>query len=310
MDTPRKANDVSDEGSERWTPFRERAIEERRLKDELLLSATPGLKRRIKRWDDERKMANDPQELKSYLRDLSTALAVQKRKNLTSVLIDEDRQRPGEPVKRLENESDSRLQAERGVYLKDSVFSLLQASRSRSKVRRVESPIVIQEADGMSSADGLLGSAEAESNPESTIEVTHPLADIDSPDAPELPVFKDEESMAGDSEVTDSEPEEPEPLSTSRIRRCLRLYTKQEDLKLSKGAWSALQRASESLVGGIAKEMRDDEGRIMLDRQNILRAYEKFKLVTPNSGNEALFEICCKYLTLEDMNKLEAALFL
>ncbi|CCF60088.1 hypothetical protein KAFR_0J00200 [Kazachstania africana CBS 2517] len=73
------------------TPFKERALEEQRLKEALLLSVTPGLKRRLEIQASIEPLHNDPFEIRSYLRDLSSAIITQGSKNLYSKL-DEERQ--------------------------------------------------------------------------------------------------------------------------------------------------------------------------------------------------------------------------
>ncbi|CCD23656.1 centromere-binding protein CNN1 NDAI_0B06250 [Naumovozyma dairenensis CBS 421] len=89
MSTPRKYNDaLSDNNSEIITPFKERALEEQRIKEQLLLSATPGLRRRLEIQSTFEPLATDPNEIKSYLRDLSSALLSQ-GKNLTKLLNEE-----------------------------------------------------------------------------------------------------------------------------------------------------------------------------------------------------------------------------
>ncbi|QLQ80041.1 hypothetical protein HG537_0D00410 [Torulaspora globosa] len=289
--------DVSGDDGSRGTPFRERAIEERRLKEELLRSATPGLKRRPGPWSREGRVLEDPVELKSHLRDLSAALALQEGRNLTNVLMEE-------------SERDSEL---KGSELKDSVFSLLKADRTRPKIRKVQTPIVIQNVeevfDAPEAQDDLPSSVEPLERADNSITVVSGSDEVYKEPGVVLQDDLNEVSYSDDSYGDDSEPDEPEPLMASRLRRCLSLYMEREGMRLGKTGWRTLQTASEALLKGMMQEMKDDQGRIVPDRQSILRTFVKFDLLAPNAGNEALFEICCKYLTLEDLNKLEAALF-
>lgn len=305
MDSASGSGDVSGGQAGRGTPFRERALEERRLKEELMRSATPGLKRR--RGIGGR-VREDPVELKSYLRDLSAVLALQDRRNLTSVLME------AREVEAREVEGDRRelRSGSEGPVsgLKDSVFSLLE-HRTRPKIRRVQTPIAIQDADVLEAPEA---PAEGVSDPPSSVEALEPENSVSAIDSHSEEVYKEPGAALVDnfsevSESDDSEPDEPEPLMVSRLRRCLSLYMEREGMRLGKGGWRALQTASEALLKGMAQEMSDGEGGIVPDRQSILRAFVKFEVLAPNSSNEALFEICCKYLTLEDLNKLEAALF-
>lgn len=319
METPSRSQDASGEDAGRWTPFRERAVEERRLRDELALSATPGLKRRLEPWNDASRVRREPEELKSYLRDLSAVLALQEGKNLTQVLANAEEQAPGGPEQ--VSESEAELNWSPKNDLKDSVFSSLAPyDRSGAKLRRVQSPLVIRDAERVAERveERVLDVKEA------PVLAAEPIYDdfagfdaqedgeplTEAPDEQEdLKLEPEPHNLSEESFSTDSEPDEPEPLSTSRLRRCLALYIEKEDLRIGKQGWTALQRASESLLKGMAQEMKDEEDRIIPDRQHILSAFERFRVIPPNSGNEALFEICCKYLTLEDLNTLESALF-
>lgn len=69
------------------TPFKERALEEQRLRDNLILSLTPGLKRQPEVQASVAPLNNDIFEIRSYLQDLSSALASRDAKNLTSQLL-------------------------------------------------------------------------------------------------------------------------------------------------------------------------------------------------------------------------------
>ncbi|CAB4256226.1 similar to Saccharomyces cerevisiae YFR046C CNN1 Kinetochore protein of unknown function [Maudiozyma barnettii] len=70
------------------TPFKERALEEQRIRDNLILSLTPGLKRQSEVQASVAPLNNDIVEIQSYLRDLSSALASRGGgKNLTSQLL-------------------------------------------------------------------------------------------------------------------------------------------------------------------------------------------------------------------------------
>ncbi|KAG0672323.1 hypothetical protein C6P45_003007 [Maudiozyma exigua] len=69
------------------TPFKERALEEQRLRDRLILSLTPGLKRQHEVRASVEPLNNDIFEIRSYLQDLSSALASRGAKNLTSQLL-------------------------------------------------------------------------------------------------------------------------------------------------------------------------------------------------------------------------------
>lgn len=89
MYTPRKY-DIHDRlESDIVTPFKGRALEEQRLRDALLLSTTPGLKRRLEIQSSIAPLHNNANDIKLYLRDLSSALALQ-GKNLMNKLGEEE----------------------------------------------------------------------------------------------------------------------------------------------------------------------------------------------------------------------------
>lgn len=322
MDTPTKFGGDTSRNAGVTTPFRERAIEERRLKDELLLSATPGLKRRSELQSDSGLVGNDPVEAKSYLRDLSAVLVLQDKRNLTEVLAQEDELPPAET---LEVSDDVQESADVPVSdLRGAVFAELKLGSHRSKVRKILRPIVIEDTntahDEFELGSEELGIVEiGESAPEPTDVKLHDddayeRLNSEEPAMEQLAPaagFEEQESIVIDEmSLTDSEPEDLEPLPKFQIKQMLRPFIDREGVQLKGQSWTALQKASETLVKGIALELLDEEKRIVPDRQNILQAYKKFKVISPNSTNEALFEVCCKYLTLEDLNQLEASLFL
>ncbi|GMM57048.1 hypothetical protein DAKH74_036640 [Maudiozyma humilis] len=70
------------------TPFKERALEEQRRRDSLILSLTPGLRRRNEVQASVAPLNNDKIEVRTYLRDLSSALASRDGgRNLTQALL-------------------------------------------------------------------------------------------------------------------------------------------------------------------------------------------------------------------------------
>lgn len=311
MNTPTKSGGDRSRTPGATTPFRERAIEERRLKDELLLSATPGLKRLSDPQSDHGMVTNNPEDVKSYLRDLSAVLALQDRKNLTQVLANEE-ELPSDETSEYAGEEQETVDESRND-LRGSVFSQLKLGEHRLKVRRILEPIVIEDTDitqeNYGNAVEVIDEPEPEPADVETQESSSPGGPVVDEVIPEE-LDQPEPIVIDESSFTDSEPEDVEPLPKFQMKQCLRSFIDTEGIELKTLSWAALQKASETLLKGMAAELLDEDKRIVPDRQNILHAFEKFKVVPKNSTNEALFEICCKYLTLEDLNDLEAALFL
>lgn len=309
MNTPTKYEDERAKTPGATTPFREQAMEERRLKDELLLSATPGLERRPKVYVDSRIDSHDPAEVKSYLRDLSDVLVLRDKRNLTDVLANEDRLIAEDSLEIAGDEPGSVAESveEPESTLKETVFRNLESGKHRLKMRRVLEPLVIKDRDKTPETENT-HLPELELEPEPVLEHVEDnyVVEEATPDVPERP----EPVTIDDSSFTDSDPEEFEPLTTFQVKQCLRPIVEREEMELTKQSWTALQRASETLLRRIGKELLDEDNRIIPDRQNILQAFEKLKVVPKNSTNEALFEVCCKYLPLEDLNDLETSLFL
>ncbi|CAI4061155.1 centromere-binding protein CNN1 SKDI_06G1170 [Saccharomyces kudriavzevii IFO 1802] len=164
MSTPRKTAGESEDAevSEIRTPFRERALEEQRLKDEILIRSTPGYRKLLSTSVKSHDILNkDPSEVRSFLHDLSQVLARKSQGDDTNAnetrarnLIDE--------LTYEENriEEDDFLQDSGGkttdstindetksgyTSLSQTVFAQLQERDKGMKSRKVD-PIVIQDA--------------------------------------------------------------------------------------------------------------------------------------------------------------------
>lgn len=308
MRTPKKSDDIKSEGSPLRTPFHERAIEEQRLKEELLLTSTPGLKRKTTYFNETKIIANNPDDVKSYFRDLSSVLVSQNKKDLTSRLAEEGEfsymdEKPEILDSNSKQENFSKLG--QASSLMERVFEQLQPTEFRSKSRKVSRPVVIKDVE--------LPSDEAMSKEPSfdIIDTDTPVAENRLEDDAEKPIT--EEAMLSDFEESislDTDPEEIDPLPMRKLKKSVHLFMTQNNITFDKESWPFLQKASQMLTERITEELLDDEKRLVPDRQNILEVFERYKILPERSTNEELFELCCKYLTLEDLNILEIALFL
>lgn len=118
------------------TPFKVRALEEQRLRDSLILSLTPGLKRRSEVQASVAPLHNDRLEIRSYLQDLSSALASRDGgRNLTEALMTTSAVEP-------DGQFNSRLNtfnATQGSVLEDEVSMIESRSETQNLSNLVES---------------------------------------------------------------------------------------------------------------------------------------------------------------------------
>lgn len=163
MSTPRKAagNNENTEVSEIRTPFRERALEEQRLKDEVLIRNTPGYRKLLSASTKSHDILNkDPNEVRSFLQDLSQVLARKSQGNDTTTnktqarnLIDELAYEESQPEEnellrsRSEKLTDNNIGNETQpdyTSLSQTVFAKLQERDKGLKSRKID-PIIIQD---------------------------------------------------------------------------------------------------------------------------------------------------------------------
>ncbi|CAI4039326.1 hypothetical protein SMKI_07G3100 [Saccharomyces mikatae IFO 1815] len=174
MSTPRKtAGDNEDtEISEIRTPFRERALEEQRLKDEILIRNTPGYRKLLSTSTKSHDILNkDPNEVRNFLQDLSQVLARKSQgddtiarkvraRNLIDELthegnrIEQDGSLQGEGENTTDNNTSNGMQAGY-TSLSQTIFSKLQEREKGLKSRKID-PIVIQDAPMIENEDEMM----------------------------------------------------------------------------------------------------------------------------------------------------------
>lgn len=133
------------------TPFKERALEEQRLRDNLILSLTPGLKRQPEVQASVAPLNNDIFEIRSYLQDLSSALASRGAKNLTSQLLQSHSDVEDVEVQQ-NNESESDIIQNRSFNDRVNTFNIADASILGKEIEQLknaetETPSVKRSAD-------------------------------------------------------------------------------------------------------------------------------------------------------------------
>lgn len=164
MSTPRKATSDREDAdvSEIRTPFRERALEEQRLKDEILIRSTPGYRKLTSTSVKSHDILNkDPNEVRSFLQDLSQVLARKSQGNDTKAnesrarnlideltyeenRIEEDKFLQSSGGKTTDSSNDDDTNAGY-TSLSQTVFAQLQERDKGIKSRKID-PIVIQDA--------------------------------------------------------------------------------------------------------------------------------------------------------------------
>ncbi|EJS43876.1 cnn1p [Saccharomyces arboricola H-6] len=183
MSTPRKTpTDSGDtEVSEIRTPFRERALEEQRLKDEILIRSTPGYRKLLSTSAQPHDILNkDPNELRSFLQDLSQVLARKSQggdtnanesraRNLIDELtyeenrIEETESLQSGNSKDADENIDDETQTAGYTSLSQTVFAQLHERDKGLKSRKVD-PIVIQDAPMAEEEDSVVSSSKSASN--------------------------------------------------------------------------------------------------------------------------------------------------
>ncbi|AQZ16869.1 CNN1 (YFR046C) [Zygosaccharomyces parabailii] len=341
MDTPSKSSRTGslDDGALESTPFRERALQEQKLREELLFSETPGLQRRTPARHLET-ISRKPSEVKEYLRDLSSVLVSQGR-NLTSFLTEQasikdetesqaDIEKPPDikdeltqeaVVKKSSDPFGSASPEKPHHSIADTVFLQLETKRHKPKIRKIDDVVIKDivkpaglpesQADSLSDPKTPKEGGSSLSVPELPFQEELPIQDVLEESVQPRQVHEvipgsDESSYSGE----DLAPEEIEPLTITKLKLALGLFMNQNDIKFGPGAWRTLQDSSTKLMRELAKKFSQDGGRLVVDRQNLLNTLQLYEIIPFNASNEELFELCTKYLPLERLNELEMALFL
>lgn len=309
MDTPNKLTNERSEGSATRTPFGEKAVEELQWKEELLLSATPGLKRKTQVAHMIGRVGSDPDDLKAYLRDLSSVLVSQEKRNLTSYLVEAT----GSP-----QDHDLREQTD-AHSLSKFVFSQLHNTGFRSKARKV-GQISIRDTQLHSPLERNSSLADATDYtvneiPSPTLEYHEPILSpptlsTDVAGLQEESGNNHTDTSSHSDSTSDSDSVVLEPLPMGQLKRSLRPFMALNNIILNKNSWRVLQNASDTLLERLGQGLTDENNRMIPDRQNILNVFERYEVIPNHATNDDLFELCGRYLPLEDLNSLEMSLFL
>ncbi|GCF00237.1 hypothetical protein ZYGM_002814 [Zygosaccharomyces mellis] len=326
MDTPdRFGNTNSDFVA--TTPFRERALQEQRLKEELLSSATSGWRERSpkKRVDG---ISKDPNEVKDYLRDLSSVLVSQGR-NLTSVLTERASTQEDQTDTEVKSPPKQLTSQKSQHSIAETVLSQLESGIQRPKIRKIDG-LVIRDIERASFPENypLERQTSSPATLKSPFSVDENIPVQENALQDEVPVetgldpahqvaapsgspadFGSPLSIESDQSSIESEPETVDPLNIVHLKHSLGQFISANGIRLGQGSWRTLQDTSVSMVERLANYFIEDE-KIVIDRQSILKMLEQLEIMPLRANNDDIFEMCCKYLPLEELNELEMALFL
>lgn len=339
MDAPNKSEGLgfSDDGEALGsTPFRERAVQEQKLREELLSRGTPGLQKKSPARGAE-SISQNPNEVKEYLRDLSSVLVTQGR-NLTSFLTeqalikDEEAEETEETEVRqassppIEWKGKSLESAQHSIA--DAVFSQLEAKRHKPKIRKLDT-VVIKDIEGFGKPSVKRSEWQSRWSPgprtPTKIEDSLPVQEVGIQD--DLPMLDSVEeskdhplasrgnsvdlvSDGSDQSSEKSAADTIEPLTITKLKLLLGPFMSQNGINFGAGSWRTIQDLSVTLMQEMSRKLSEDHGKIVVNRQNILKMLELYEIVPLNATNEDLFELCSRYLPLENLNELEMALFL
>ncbi|CCK70042.1 centromere-binding protein CNN1 KNAG_0D02930 [Huiozyma naganishii CBS 8797] len=326
MNTPSKTRLLTADASEVITPFKERALEEQRLRETLLLSLTPGLQRRVGYQDSLRPLQENPRDTRLFLRDLSLALeARDRRQNLASKLgdalkdtDDEDDQEqdqlreivqfspPGSPrtsarsdQQTEEGDVESRMDeavepevrtTESPKRLSQLIFSQLKGLERATKVRKIE-PINIADVDP--------GSRNTQTN-----------------FGPQTPLHYS--SQIGHDPVTDDNPASVGPNATTpspetQIRHDdASLHYDDAAYEIPESVTPAFKHSPAwngrvSVTPDSRKPMRGSHD--VPNWDGVIAYLSRYTTVPRDVSIRDVYELCCQYMTLEQMNKLDREWF-
>lgn len=350
MSTPKRPNGGHD-GTSR-TPFRERALEEQRLREEFLLRSTPGWKSSGQTRNDT-VLPKDPLELSTYLRELSTVLLEQKdrdeqfhesrkqhhqslppesRDNVfgaRDIQITESGIQPDE-WKEDDEEGIGSNEPPPKASLSREIFSSLADNRVR-KVRKTNDGVelvILDTSNRPSELDSKTQNFDRNVPPQGD---KSDLSFLNNEDDNEFPEVVASEQIIDNGQKESSSPVEEmgdspydhetsgnffieknvKPIRLSQLRHLVTPVINEDVFSLSNDSLRMLQQVSTEFIEKLSQDLKSLVARdtITLNRSLIITLLQKYNIVSDTPSNQELFELCCEYLPLEELNVLEIALF-
>lgn len=385
MSTPKRLESSPDKNVQ--TPFKERALHEKRLRDELLLLSTPGW-RQEENLDSagnrEDLLSSNPQVLNSCLKELSSLLFRKHSENsnnlcqsqmssanfatrkveINSNVVSPDkfsgnerfiREDPLLHAKNLIQEANSGIKRS----LSQEIFSTYE-SNLRRKSRRLEDELDVVIMDAQNNPKGselqahfieqtdetnsekFLGNGPSESelpvysmisedeNPteyarmrssaidlEKDVALTEDDISMDSfSSGDELhknlkEAVEHTEKISQESRENDQVQVTAHSIPTRELRSIVKANTNVINFQIPHKSYLTINRISIDFIKQIAHEfkMLSSISSVNIDRSSIVSIFAKYGIISEHVTNQELFEMCAQYLSSDDLNILEIALF-
>ncbi|AGO13392.1 AaceriAFR256Cp [[Ashbya] aceris (nom. inval.)] len=287
------------------TPVKENAEEKLRLREEAFLASTPGwqphgTRRRIE-------LARDPQQLRHYLRELSSVLV-----NVSESAVPSSAQAEPGTDAHAGAPAGQGGKIARGARLAQDVFGNLPPGYER-KARRLNSslPVVIQSASE-ASPDVM---PEGDSDVLQDLPVGGPPAADGGTSSPQwyeqldIGDISDAESEATVNEGSADLGRESRGLPLALLRRLVAPTVDRGGYHLRAQALERLQQVAAELAQSLGRDLRRVDGAVVVDRAALVRTFANHGVLGRTAGNMELFRLCQRYLPLEALNSMESALF-
>ncbi|CCE65908.1 hypothetical protein TPHA_0N01270 [Tetrapisispora phaffii CBS 4417] len=284
-------------------------------------------------------LSQDPTDVKSYLNDLSVALASQREATNRSTSL-EDLKSTSMSVETTEAHSisDDRsisAKAERGSEIAeidgrlnslgtaegnsviDTVFAGLSSMRSKTKRRKISSFIITDNQTATEATPDTNAALEPIEEPmyfSDQNEHTEPVQEA----MPEATTYNEENTLLEDAD--EPEPYETQRLKPAQLKNMFGPYLNHKQISLPPASWQALSTITGDLTSKITTTLQAEQyhgsQQLSIERSSLVALLVKYKLL-PRQQNlsdrhittEELFSMCKQYLTSEDLNDLEISLF-
>lgn len=320
------------------TPFKKRAEVLKRLKEQMLLESTPGLKKR--RVFDVGNLKNSPNESRMFLKELDSALASRGDgkqhgvSNLQDKLLDaEETHEDNEPDAYRDPSS---IQDQQQESLSVAVFSQIKDTKARKHVNLQDESFVIQDNEpnfndigGLDDHNDDYNDVQIPSSPaqiETTIESPerivadsslHYIPRVHSPTGKydERDVFHnystDEESINEEQEIEGSYKESL--LQVPELRKIVESIPGLQNIDMPRRSWKALGSIIPQLIANSVQcyesQNEQDMRTLNVNYANVKDMLVRYNLCRSDCTKEQVFETACNYLTLEQCNLLELEMF-
>lgn len=286
------------------TPVKQNAIKDQQLRDKWIIGSTPGLNQNYSSYKSISSLNNSGM-LKNYLRELSSVLV-----NLDDTI---------------RNQNDSPLQndkymtiCEKGnVNFQKESCNLFQESFSnvrnneRRKLRKINNNmnLIIHDSFIQNEFEKSDSSIEESNQIESPGIFKEELDSISGSSKEEALVFLSTASLDFPIEIDSSN---LNPMSTSSLKYLITSNLNKGRYTLPQVSLKTLQSISLDIIKLIAAEvnLNSFNNSIILDRSLLLQVFSKLNVISKNAKNQELFDLSSKYLSQENIDELEIALFL